>query len=111
MGITQLSYFVRFFGGLIAIVAGIIHEGKINVFRDIQRLFRVAALIKPTFSHFSQVWDEFRDLDDQERDELRTVLAIELDMEFADDEQKKQLDRGLNGALNFLELIVSFKKN
>lgn len=110
-GINQLSYFVRFFGSLIAITAGILTERKLNLISTLPKVFRLLPLIRPTFKNFGQVWDEFRDLDDEERQELRTILAIELDLEFEQDEEtKKLLDRGVSGALGFLELVVSFKK-
>ncbi len=110
MGINQLSLFVRFFGGLIAIVLGVIHQGKINILASVPKLFRLLKLIKPTFTNFSDVWDEFRDLDDSERDQLRTLLAIELDIELEGNEQRDLIDSGLQGALSFLELVSNLKK-
>ena len=109
MGITQLSYFVRFFGGLVAIVAGMLHERKLSLLLSLPKLFRVLTLIKPTFTNFGQVWDEFRDLDDAEREELEAVLAIELEANTDDVEQKKAIQKGVLSALSFLELITSFK--
>lgn len=111
MGISQLSYFVRFFGGLIAIVSGMIYEGKFNLIANVPKLFRVLILIKPTFTNFSQVWDEIRDLDESEKLELETVLAIELDTDISDPEQRKLLQKAITGALGFLELVTSFKRN
>lgn len=110
MGISQLSYFVRFFGGLIAIIVGIIQNGKINVLRDIQKVFRLLTLIRPLFSNFGQVWDEFRDLDDAEKDELETVLSIELDLEFGTSDEKIIVQKGVQVALSMLQFISEFKK-
>lgn len=110
MGIAQLSYFVRFFGGLIAIVVGIIKAGKISLLKDIQKLFRLLTLIRPLFSNFGQVWDEFRDLDESEKDELETILAIELDLEFGTVEEKEIVQKGLMCALTMLQFISEFKK-
>ncbi|WP_028523206.1 hypothetical protein [Runella limosa] len=111
MGIVKLSYFVRFFGSLIAITSGIINQRKLSLITTLPKVFRLLPLVKPTFTDFSMVWDEFRDLDDDERDELRTILAIELDMEFDNsDEAKELLDKGIGGALSFLELITHFKR-
>lgn len=111
IGIAQLSYFVRFFGGLVAIIIGIIRSGKISVLRDLQKVFRLLTLVKPLFSNFGQVWDEFRDLDESERDELETVLAIELDLEFGTVEEKEIVQKGLMTALTMLQFISEFKKD
>lgn len=109
-GINQLSYFVRFFGGLIFIVSSILRDGKMNIFQNLPRLFKVLLLVKPTFANFGDVWDEFRDLQEHEREELELVLSIELDLDFSDPKERELLTKGLNGALNFLELVVSFKR-
>ena len=109
MGISQLSYFVRFFGGLIVIIVGVIRNGKINLLRDIQKLFRLLTLIKPLFTNFGQVWDEFRDLDESEQEELETILSIELDLEFGTEEEKALVKHGLTVALSMLHFISSLK--
>lgn len=109
MGISQLSYFVRFFGGLIVIIVGVIRNGKINLLRDIQKLFRLLTLIRPLFANFGQVWDEFRDLDEIEKEELETLLSIELDMEFGTDDEKALVRNGLTVALSMLQFISSLK--
>ena len=110
MGITQLSYFVRFFGGLIAIIIGVVRERRFDFLANVPKVFRILTLLKPTFANFSNVWDEFRDLSDDEREELESVLAIEVDLNLEDPEQRTHVQCGINACLALLECISRFKR-
>ncbi len=108
MGITQLSYFVRFFGGLISIILGVINQKRFDILGNVPKLFKLLTLIKPTFTNFGQVWDEFRDLDETEKEQLRVMVAIELDLD--QDQDIAKINEVINYSLSFLELITKFKR-
>lgn len=110
MGIKQLSYFVRFFGGLITIIIGVVRERRFEFLANVPKVFRILTLLKPTFTNFSNVWDEFRDLSDDEREELNSVLAVELDYNLEDPEQKFLISKGIDSCLSLLECIANFKR-
>lgn len=110
MGITQLSYFVRFFGGLITIIIGVVRERRFEFLANVPKVFRILTLLKPTFANFSNVWDEFRDLSDDERNELESILAIELDFDLEDPEQRNHIQGGITACLGLLECIARFKR-
>lgn len=107
MGIVQLSYFVRFFGGLVAIIIAIIQNGKVSLLKDIRKLFRLLTFVKPLFSNFGQVWDEFRDLSETEKVELQTLVSNELGLDSLD---ASAAQMGVEIALTILQFISTLKK-
>jgi hypothetical protein len=110
MGILKLANFVRFFAALCGTIVAAFSDGKINLL-DAPKIFRLIPLTKPAFSGGSELWDEFRDLQDEEREELKRIIAYELDLELDDSPDVSEiLENGLDGALAFVKMLTKIKE-
>lgn len=104
---TDVSEFLRFLARFIATIFLVTEDGKITI-KDVGYLARLLPVIKPAFDDLPAVWDGFRTLTEDEKDQLTYLVADELDIDL-NDTTRSVCMKIIYVSTDLIDLITSLK--
>jgi hypothetical protein len=100
---------LRFIARLANAILKALADGKIRP-NDAKHFLRLLPVIRPAFDDIGDAWDEFRLMNDDDKEAFRHVISDELELNPDDTRAQKLSELAVNAALSLTEFIVNLKK-
>lgn len=109
LGIDNASKIFNLFGVIVGILANVLTGGKPKAFNEISKAIGAFIRNRSVFKDSGIVWDEMRDLEEEERQELAKVLidSLDLKIDIQDEKTAAIVNNAVRGIIDLTTLAVS----
>ncbi len=110
-GIEHASTLFVFFGTIIGLLYDVFNGHKVRAFNQITKAISAFIKARTLFKESGIIWDEMRDLEEPEREDLSKLLLDSLDLELDMDDPKtaETVANAVRGIIDLTKLAASAK--
>ncbi len=100
---------LRFISRLAQVILKSLNDKRINL-KDLPNFLPLLPLIRPAFEDIPDAWDEFRRMNEDDREALQYVLIDELGLSPDDPRGKQLAEQAIDAALSLIKFVVSLRR-